>query len=177
MHPRFNLHIKQVGSVLILLALVGLSTGCAGYRLGSMLPPDIRTVSVPTFDNQTTEPLLEVETTRRSINMIQRDGSLLLVPREEADSELLVTLTEFDMQPLAFDRNRRAAAEEYRIFITASIQLIRLSTGDVIAAHPRVRGESTFEVVGDLTSAKLTAIPAAADDLAQQIISTLVETW
>lgn len=167
----------KVGGLLVSAAVLFMASGCAGYRLGSMLPPDIRTVSVPTFQNETEEPLLEVETTRRSINSIQRDGSLRLVPRDEADSELFVTLKEFDMQPLAFDRGRRAAAEEYRMTITASIELVRLSTGEVITANPRVRGEATFEVLGDLTSAKLTAIPAAADDLAQQIISALVETW
>ena len=161
---------------LLLVFLVG-AFSCAGYQLGSMLPPDIRTVVVPTFDNDTDEPQLEVETTRRTISAIQRDGSLRLVPREEADSELLVTLVDFDLQPLAFDRDRRAAAEEYRLYITAAIQLIRLSTGETIVENPRVRGESTFEFFGDHSSAKLTAIPDAADDLAQQIISTLVETW
>ncbi len=160
-----------------LLVLILATTGCAGYRLGSMLPPDIRTVFVPTFENDTEEPLLEVEATRRVINAIQRDGSLRIAPRAEADSELFVTLTHFDMHALAFDRDRRAAAEEYRMYITASIRLERLGTREVIAENPRVRGETTFELIGDLTSAKLTAFPDAADDLAQQIISALVETW
>lgn len=169
--------VRQGGSFLLLVVLLLAITGCAGYQLGSMLPPDIQTVFVPTFNNETDEPLLEVEATRRTITTIQRDGSLRIAPRADADSELVVTLTDFDMHALAFDRDRRAAAEEYRIYITAAIRLERIGTGEIIAEDARVRGETTFELFGDLTSAKLDAIPDASEDLAQQIISALVEAW
>lgn len=161
------------------LLLIGglLLNGCVGYQLGSMLPPDIETVFVPTFDNQTEEPLLEAETTRRAVSFIQRDGSLRIRSEDSADSILLVTLTDFEIAPLAFDRDRRAAAEEYRMFITASVQLIRRTNENVIAENPRVVGETTFLLVGDLTSAKLAAIPDAAEDLAQRLVSAIVEAW
>ena len=58
------------------MALAVALTGCAGYRLGTMLPPDIQSVAVPTFINRTSEPLLESETTRAAIREFQQDGSL-----------------------------------------------------------------------------------------------------
>lgn len=152
-------------------------SGCAGYRLGSMLPADIRTVYVPTFINATDEPLIELETTRAAVNTIQRDGSLRLAPEDEADAILNVTLTEFRMQALAFDRTRRAAANEYRLFLTADAVMTRRTTGEVIARHGRITGDTTFIFTGDLTSAKQDALPRAAEDLAQLVISRMVETW
>lgn len=151
--------------------------GCAGYRLGSMLPPDIRTVYVPTFDNETDEPLIEVEATRAAIRAIQRDGSLRLAGDDMADAILEVTLIDFDLEPLAFSRDRRAAAEEYRLNLTAKYTLSRRTTGEIIIESPRIRGENTFFFTGDLTSAKQDALPGAAEDLGRRIITEAVEMW
>lgn len=161
---------------LLSLLLVG-PLGCAGYQLGSMLPPDIQTVHIATFINETEEPLLEIATTRAAIGEMQRDGSLRIASADEADALLTVRLTDFRLQPLAYDRTRRAAAEEYRMFITASIVMIRQATGEIIAEADRVTGDATFFLVGDMTSSKQTGLPDAAQDLAQQIISRLVEAW
>ena len=66
---------RAINTIRIGAALTLLLTGCTGYRLGSMLPPEIKTVYVPTFANQTTEPLLEMEATDAVIVEFQQDGS------------------------------------------------------------------------------------------------------
>jgi outer membrane lipopolysaccharide assembly protein LptE/RlpB len=164
--------------VVVLLALLATGlTGCVGYKLGSMLPADIRTVYVPTFHNDTLEPLLEVETTRQAISAIQRDGSLRIAAEDVADAILTVRLNNFEIMPIGYDVNRRAAAEEYRMYITASFELTRRTTQEVLVQQGGVRGESTFLLTGDLTSAKQAGIPDAAEDLAQLLIGRIVEAW
>ena len=49
-------------AMVLLIALVPLLGGCLGYRLGTTLPPGIRSLHVPTFVNLTGEPGLESET-------------------------------------------------------------------------------------------------------------------
>jgi hypothetical protein len=154
-----------------------LLNGCVGYQLGSMLPGDIRTVHVPVFLNETEEPFLEVETTRAALREIQRDGSLRVASADVADALLTVTLTDLRLEALAFDRERRAAAEEYRLLITATATLSRQSNNEIVASIPRISGEGTFIVSGDLTTSKQTAIPRASEDLAKRIIDGLLETW
>lgn len=151
--------------------------GCVGYRVGSMLPADIRTVYVPTFENTSSEPLLEVYTTRSVITRIQQDGSLKIAGPEEADALLTVTIVDFDLQALAFDQQRRAAADEYRMYITANVHMVRRATGETIAESPGITGQATFLVSGDMTSSKQTAYPKAAEDLANLIVQRLVEYW
>lgn len=168
---------KMATTTAVALILLSALPGCVGYQLGSMLPPDIQTVYVPTFINETEEPLLEIETTRAAISEIQRDGSLRIASAEEADAILTVRLIEFRLQPLAYDRDRRAAAEEYRMYITASVVLTRRSTDEIIAQSARVTGNATFFLVGDMTSSKQSALPEASRDLAHLIISRLVEAW
>ena len=169
---------KPSPSLLAAIALgLVLFPGCAGYRLGSMLPPEIKTVHVPTFINQTSEPQLELDTTRFALQEFQKDGSLKLSTAEEADAILQVKLTDYKLTPLQYDANRPTAAYEYRITLYASIVMTRKRDGKVIAENPRCFGEGTFPGVGDLSSAKRTGLPKAAKDLAHDIVQKVTEVW
>jgi hypothetical protein len=156
------------------LALVW--SGCAGYRLGSSLPPGIKSVHIPTFQNKCGEPLIEIDATRAAISAIQRDGSLQIKSIDTADAVLEVTLTSFDMDPLAYREDKRTAARQYRMILLASY-VMKTPSGAVIAQNSRVRGEATVDVSGDLSSSKARGLPALTDDLAHQIIKRITETW
>lgn len=162
------------------LIVAACQTGCSsmGYELGSMLPPEIQTVFIPTVQNNTEEPQIESETTRAIIDAFARDGSLRLAGQSEADSVLYVTLTSYQIVPLAFRRDTRTAAEEYRIYLTASMMLLRNDgSEEVIAQSPALRGNWTFEMIGDLTTSKRIGLPDAAADLARHVVAQVVEYW
>ena len=163
-------------ALLLLLAAPAFS-GCAGYRLGTMLPPSLRTVYVPTVVNATEEPLLEGEVTRALLARIRTDGSLRAVGEETADAVLRVTLRRFQMDPIAFERGQAARASAYRLTLTASLVFADARTGDVVAAAPSATGETTVETGGDLSSAKRAGIPTLAEDLARDIVRRVVEAW
>jgi hypothetical protein len=167
---------KLAGLALTLLSALSL-TGCAGYQLGSMLPPDIKTVSVPTFANKTREPLLEVECTQAALREFQKDGSLQVVSADQADALLTCTILSFELQPVAYRRDIQNAAQQYRMIIYASLVLERRSDHKVLAQNPRVRGQYVFDMTGDLTSSKAIALPETAKDLAHQIVEKVVEAW
>lgn len=165
---------------LALMALVGAllgSIGCAGYRLGSMLPPDIKSVYVPSFANETSEPLIEIECQRAVIEAIQRDGSLKVGDEGTADAIVRVRLREYKIEPVVYDTTRRSDVRQYRIKIAASLLMTRRADDTVIVERPTVRGEGVFNVAGDLSSSKLVGLPVAADDLAQKLVQQIVEAW
>ncbi len=171
-----NPHIAR--TILFGLATISLLlTGCAGYRVGSMLPGDVKTVHVPTFINKTTEPLLELDTTQAVIEEFQRDGSLKVVAESDADAILSVVLTEYRLEPVSFRKDIRTAAQQYRVFIVANMVMRRTSDQSVVVETPRVEGKFVFDVVGDLTSSKLTANPQAARDLGYNMVQRMVEYW
>jgi hypothetical protein len=163
-------------SSLVLLAALAL-TGCAGYKLGSMLPPEIQTVNVPTFSNKTKEPLIEGPCTQAVIEEFQKDGSLRVVRSDQSDAILTVAVTSFDLNPLGYRRDIQNAANQYRLIITASLIMERRSDHKILAQNPRVKGEAVFDLTGDLTSAKSRILPLAAKDLAHQIVEKVVEAW
>ncbi|HMP89325.1 MAG TPA: LptE family protein [Kiritimatiellia bacterium] len=168
-------HIIMNG--LLMTAVLMLFSGCAGYRVGSMLPGDIKNVHIPTFVNQTNEPLIENDTTQAVIREIQRDGSLQVVGEADADAILTVVLTGYRLEAVAFRKDVRTAAQQYRVFVTANMVMRRTADQSVVVEAPTVEGKFVFDVVGDLSSSKQNANPEVARDLARTIVQRLVEYW
>ncbi|GEM_PF-427325 len=161
---------------LLLPALALLFAGCMGYRTGSTLPESIQTVSL-SIVNETDEPSIEVQVMRSLRAELQQDGRLEVRSQSDADAVLSVKLTRYTLTPLAYDRERGTLAREYRLTLTASVVLYDAKTGSVILESPILTGDSEFPYADDLTTAKLGALPAAADDLARKVVSTTVTAW
>ena len=162
--------LSAAGAVLLF------SAGCAGYRLGSTLPPGINSVHVPTFVNDCSEPRVEIECTSAAIEEFQKDGTLRVVNEKNADALLEVKIKAYALIPLRYQKDNAKATKEYRAIIKADVKFTRKDTGAIIVER-LVEGETTFELTGDLTSAKRTALPLAAKDLAHDIVESVVEYW
>lgn len=159
-----------------LLALLLLS-GCAGYRLGSMLPADIRTVHMPSCINNTSEPLIEQDVTRAILSQIQIDGSLRVADADTADSILEVTLIQFWLDPVAYAKDESSTANQYRMSIRAAFVLRRRADNSVVVESPGVTGWYDFDFAGDMTSSKAVALRPAAEDLGRRILNRIVQYW
>jgi hypothetical protein len=156
-----------------------LATGCSslGYRLGSSLPPDIRTVHVPAFRNLTGEPQLEGEFTEAVIREFQRDGTLRIATATDADAELTVTLATIREEPLRYRRDEADSAVEYRLRIGATLSLVRTADGERLLSERTVEGHADFDFVGDMTASRRNAFPDASLDLARNIVAACIEHW
>jgi hypothetical protein len=153
------------------------AAGCVQYRLGSMLPSDVRTVYMPTCVNETSEPLLELDATRSILSQLQMDGSLRIASEDTADTVLDVKLTNFELEPVGYVSGQSSTVDQYRMRITASFVLRRQSDYSVVAESPSVTGWYDFDFTGDLTSSKAVALRPAADDLGRRIVSAIVQYW
>ncbi len=159
------------------LALTLTLCGCAGYQLGSTLPPDIQSVCIPTFVNRTTEPQIEDDMSDATIAQVQLDGSLEVTDCARADTILTVILQSYTVDAISYEQDDVTTAKEYRARVTASIVLRRRSTDEVIVDDPAVPGETTFLVIGDMSSSKRTALPSLSEDLANEIVNRVTEAW
>ena len=164
-------------SLLVTAGLILLASGCASYRLGSMLPDDIRTVYVPTCVNKTSEPLIEQDVTRSILSQIQMDGSLRVASEDDADTILEITLTKFWLDPVAYVAGKSSTANQYRMSIKASFVLRRRADNSVVVDSPSVTGWYDFDFAGDMTSSKNIALRPAAEDLGRRIVSQIVQYW
>lgn len=172
-----NRTIVTISSLCAALTCVLLSTGCVGYKLGSNLPPNIRSVAVPVFVNQTGEPALETLTTSATIQEFQKDGSMKVADRGTADTVVEVTLKKYKLAPLRYRSDRATTAREFRLTLEAEVTWRRLPSQEVLAHAGKVEGYADFEALTDLPSARRDALPDAATDLAHRIVRTIVEYW
>ena len=156
--------------------LLNLGGGCAGYHLGGTPPPGVSSVCVPTFVNRCGEPNVEMDTTRATIQEFQRDGNLSIKAEEQADAILRVTLMSYRLDPLRYDRNSGKTAQEYRVTLAARCTLESKKTGKIMSSR-KISGDATFEFAGDLTSARFRALPLVAQDLAKNIVESVVSFW
>lgn len=177
--PRPARQLKSRGRAthaIMACVLIGLA-GCAGYRIGSTLPSDIKTIHIPTFTNKAKQPLIEVQATSRAVSEFQRDGTLRITGAAEADVILEVTITDLTLTPLRYKRNDRRTPNEYRMKLTASYKLKRTETDVIIGESPKIEGETTFPYAGGMQAAIQTALPDAADDLGRRLVESVVELW
>lgn len=154
-----------------------LSSGCMGYRLGTMLPENVESVHVPIAKNLTDEPLLNDDVTRAVLAELQQDGSLRIEREDQADAVLYVNITHFELEPLAYDRSNRERPNEYRLILRAKVEMIRRRGGQTLVRSGTLEGRSTFPLNGDLTSGKRRGLPEASGDLARKIVSAVTEAW
>ena len=141
-----------------------------------MLPAGIRSVHVPAFINQCGEPRADTEATRATIQEFQKDGSLRIAQAGQADAVLKVTLRACKLKALRYDEDNPKATREYRLILRAHLVFEDAKTGNVLL-EKTVQGDSTFELTGDLAVAKRQALPESAQDLAHDIVESVVEGW
>lgn len=159
-----------------LACIIVLSAGCVGYRLGSTLPSDIKSVHVPPFVNKTMEPQLESETTQAAIREFQKDGTLMIETAENAGSILEVNLIKYELESLRYDKTDVKKTDEYRLKIHAEL-VFRRPKAQKVLAKQTVVGETTFLAGTDLPASKKAALPKAAQDLGRRIVQAVVEVW
>ncbi len=170
-----------ISNILLLLPFLCLQltgSGCAsmGYTLGASLPPGVKSVHVPPFQNASDEPSIETAATKAAIEEFQKDGSLKIANEETADSVINVKITAVKLETVTLNQDNTRQTSEYRLKIAASVTFIRRRTNEVILKRD-VDGEYKMIPTGDISAAKKLAIPFACKDLAHKIVECVVEYW
>lgn len=163
-----------------LLAIFGLlliTGGCTGYKLGNTLPPGVTSITIPVFINDTKEPGLETTVTAATIQEFQKDGSMKVVQKSQANSLLEVRIKKSTLEPLRYRRDQAVTANEYRLTLTADVIVKKLPSNEIMVNATGVIGFTTFQVLADLPSARRAALPKAASDLGQRIVKSVTEYW
>ena len=97
--------------------------GC-GYQMSgrgaSQLPPHLKTIAIPVFENNSNEPTIQRPFTEALRRAFITDGRLRLV-NNKAGADLLVTgtLTKYWIRAVAFDAND--VAIEYWVYLEANV--------------------------------------------------------
>ena len=165
---------------LLLLAVMELLTGCAGYRVGNISGRElqgVRSVYVPTVKNASLEPDLQIVATNAIIRRFENDGTLQVNQNAQADSELDVVLTDVQIQPLRASSNDVLLTEQYQLTILGKATYTNRRIGKKIFENATVQGTTDFFTQADLNEAERQALPLAATDMANNVVQLVTEGW
>jgi outer membrane lipopolysaccharide assembly protein LptE/RlpB len=156
-----------------------LTAGC-GYHLvgyGASLPTHIKTIAIPTFKNSSIEPNIHRDATDSIRRAFISDGRLKLIDARRADLIIKGALISYQLQPVSF--SAQDTVDEY---------IIRL--GVQIEAYDRIKKKILLKQefntqwdyrvassVIDSESAKNTALIEAYNDLADRLVSIIIEQF
>ncbi len=168
-NPKFILTILASAALTFLAA-------CANYKLGTTLPPHLKSVYVETFKNSTREPQLDTNITAEVIKEFQRDGQLKVKGANEADIILTGVITQYKLDPMRSARDNPKATLDYKAIVTVTLLAAERKTGKKIIAQG-VTASKTFEVKGDLMTARRNILPEVSRELGRKVVDAVISAW
>lgn len=165
------------------LGCVGL-VGCFGYHIGPAKPyylRDVHSIAVPTFGNDTTIPRLEVLVTDTVIKQFQVDGTYRIASNETADAVLKAEVTRITRSPARSVSGNVLQTSEFGLAMRVRYKLVGRD-GKPLAPSAEVTGTTSFFVTNDnggsdVVSDERQALPLAAEELANHLVTQLSEGW
>ncbi len=156
-----------------------LLSGCLGYHIGPAKPSvlrDVHVIAVPTFENKTLLPRVEVLVTDTVIKQLQQDGTYRVAEENNADAVLKAEISDITRIPARSVRGNVLATTEFNLAMRVRYSLLGRD-GGVLMPATEVVGTTSFFVGTDVTTDERQALPLAAEELAEHLVTQLSEGW
>lgn len=167
--PLFTFGLTAVAAVFLL-------AGCAGYKLGPTngAVAGGRSVTVNFFHNKTQEPRLIEAINGALRKRIQQDGTLRLDTNGSGDIVVNGEITTFERSGISFNPGDIATVQDYTLRLITRVTATERGTGKVVLDKV-VSGKTSIRIRQDLVNTERQVVPLAAADLADRIVSLLVD--
>lgn len=165
--------LMMVCPVLMLLA------GC-GYRIGSLMHPQIESIAIAPVTNETVAYNLGPQVRGLLCEVFQQDGSLELRRESNADCILYARVIDVSFKKSSWsssgDKNKYVPVEwsvkiemEYSVVIPGELK--------PLVAKSKASGSATFMTGADMETGRTSGIRQAALMAAKEIVSQVTEAW
>jgi len=164
------------------LGLAALSfclSGCLGYTIGPIKPnylKDVHSIAVPTFKNSTLIPRIEVLVTDSVIRQFQQDGTFKIASDESADATLKAEISRISRSPARSLRGNVLSTTEFNLVMHVKYRLVGRD-GKAIGPPGDVVGTTSFFRQSDVVTDERQALPLAAEELSEHLVTQLSEGW
>ena len=162
---------------LLWLPLCAVLCSCANYKMGSTPKAagfeDIRILYVPTAVNETDETAVPGPVTNAILQEIDRDGTFRHARKDEADAILEVTVKRIERSPIQQSVEQYLTTLQYQLTITLEYRVYSMKDKKEVIGKTIASGYTTFFVQGDQTESQRQALPLAAQNAAQNLVTAL----
>ena len=120
-----------LSKTILLVVFLSVLWGC-GYQLAGRethVPPDVTSLAIPTFQNETLEPGIEVPLTQSFLREFMFDGRVKVRGSKEADTILEGKIKTYRIQSVSY--NQSGLVMEYQVLVTVDLTLTKPS-GEIL---------------------------------------------
>lgn len=167
--------MRRVLFLALSAAVAAISVGCkSGYVWTSPVPPAKRTVSVPTFRNESEVTEFGSIATRQVLREFQREGTFKIKTNGDAAIEVQGIVEKIDTSVSGYDRRSGMRIASYAVTSEVSVSVIDKASGVVLLDNCKFTARASFTAREDYMTALRDASGALADDLARQVVDAVV---
>lgn len=165
--------MRRFGVLIASLALSSLS-GCLYGFAGGGLPPNVRSMAIVTFDNQTSSPEIPKELYDQMRKELQRRLGVRDAPQDRADVLVHGVISAYDADvPVGFSANpQQAVSARRRLQLTIEIEIVDQSNGHVLYQNKALREEADYA-----ERAEQDGRTQAITKIVQKIIEGVQSNW
>jgi hypothetical protein len=165
--------MRRFGILIASVSLLSL-TGCFYSFAGGGLPPNIHTMAIVTFENQTPSPDLPKELYDKMRTELQKRLGVRDAPQDRADALVKGTISSFDADiPVGFSANpQQAVSARRRLQITVDVEILDQSNGKSLYTGRSLRQEADYA-----ERAEADGRAQAIDKIVQKIIEGVQQNW
>ena len=155
------------------MALAALLAGCGtSYSWRSTVPAEKRTVTVPTFANETDVAELGAVASRQLLREIQREGTFRIAPADEAAIEIQGVIKKVDTGVATYDRRMRFVGSV--LSAEVEISVVDKTRRAVLVDAKRYVAETTITLSQDVMTTRRDASGRLMEDLSRQVVDDLL---
>ena len=160
---------------IVVAACVAILAGCGtSYCWRPQVPAEKRTVTVPTFVNETDVTELGAVAARQLLREIQREGTFRIATADDAALEVQGVVKRFNVSDMSYDRRTGARYSSFTLTAIVEVSVIDNARRAVLVDGRRYMASTTVTASQDLMTARRDASGRIMDDLARQVVDDLL---
>ena len=170
--------MKRMILLMVCPALM-LLAGC-GYRIGSLMHPQIESIAIAPVTNETVAYNLGPQVRGLLCEMFQQDGSLQLRRESNADCILYARVIRVSFTKSSWsssnDENKFVPVE-WKVEIKIEYSVVIPGELKPLVSKREVGGSATFMTGADMETGRMSGVRQAALMAAKEIVSQVTEAW
>ena len=171
--------MRRTASLVLMFSAAGLGLGACAYTTSSVsLPPHLKTVAIPVFENATNQYTLEQELTDAVVQRFVSDNHLRVVDERSANAVLRGKITLYKNS--VFGISPQNLAQEYRVTIAVSVVFKDQIKNRELWSDPNLIKTANYyvqNVPGQVASTELDGRKQVIAKIADEILTRSVQGW
>ena len=166
-------------SLITLLLLSLLVSGC-GYRIGSIMHPQVKSIAIAPIKNETMEPDASALLRQALAEQFVVDGSLKVKSLQEADCIVYAQIKEVAVDGVvrtSRDSEMNFSMSEWRAKTKVEFTVIIPGRTKPLVSKRTVSGSANFQVLTDQSITRQRGVQQSLRDVADKVVQSIVEAW